>query len=109
MKKESFLNMCETLEKIEQFCDGFNESMEKTLNKSWDPKYDGDSRVMMLWPLEAIDELLINLICTETNESKEGASWFVYEGMDQIKNGSTMIDDIEIKSYEDYYNYIIAL
>ena len=47
-------------------------------------------------------------------ESEDGAAWFLYDGLDQIKEfGKTEIEvdgkTIELESIKDYYDYLESL
>lgn len=106
MKLETFLDLINTLLKMQELCKTFDNGIEKVLNMSFDKNYESDSRSMLLFPVEGIDHLIIKILVNEFGESKDGAEWFVYEGIDQILNGGTKINDWEIKSFEDYYNWL---
>lgn len=105
MKYEAFAEMINMMNFIKIEMDRFNDSMDSLLGS--------DTRSMYLTPLEIIDNFVIQILQNEFNETKEGAEWFVYEGLEQIKNGGTELTDdgknYKISSIKDYYQYLTSL
>ena len=85
--------------------DNFNKGIESLLGD--------DSYSMYYKPLTIVENYIITILQTEFNESKDGAEWFVDEGLAQIERGGTEIGidnkTYHIKSLKDYYNYLISL
>jgi len=104
---DTFKLLVNSIHLAELECDSFNDSMERVLGN--------DTNSMYLKPLELINELVIDVLQTEFNESKDGAEWFVYEGINQINRGGTKITDISTKkewnitSMKEYYDYLCSL
>ena len=110
MTKQTFLYMIKMLKQADKRCEEFNNTLDSILQmpfKNDGAKTDGFS--MMLWPFEAVADIFKTLL-VEMGESKGGAGWFIYEGIEQIENGGTEIEDdgitYKIKSFEDYYDYL---
>lgn len=105
MTEETFEEMCNLLKRTDDELDKFNKGMHDVLGSDSCSMYDK--------PLTLIEEFVIIALCNEFNESKEGAEWFVYEGIPQIKHGGTEIEDNgkkwSIKSTKDYYEYLVSL
>lgn len=112
MKKETFLRMIEIYKQTYKRCEEFNNDLENIIKKPFnDSDYKNDATVMFFWPLQAVTEAFMAMLM-DMGESKEGAEWFIFEGIDFIDNDKNA--EIEengksyiFKSYEDYYNYLI--
>lgn len=106
MTYKTFENIIKTYKQLTKRCDEFNQVMEKALNISLDGDKDrADSVSFCLFPVEAVDKIIIDILIDE-GETREGAEWFVYDGLDQIDNGGTEINDTKINSLEEYFNFI---
>lgn len=106
VKKETFVNICKLVDMVEEKNDADNSAFEKLFNTSFHGEEKCfDTRMMYIWPLEAAQEMLKQILL-DMGHTEFGADWFVYEGMGQILNfGSTEINDIPIRSYEEYYDW----
>lgn len=114
MTFEDFIFLLETYGKVEERCNKFNSLVEDALNLPLSKDhYNADSSSMLVFPIEAISDIIIHFIVS-MGESEDGAAWFLYDGLDQIRtfqkteievNGKT----IEIKSIKDYYDYLESL
>jgi len=84
-----------------------------TFNKGIEKLFRNDTYSMYYTPLIIVENYVITILQTEFNESKEGAEWFVYEGLSQIKKGGTSIEENgkiwNIKTIKDYYDYLVSL
>jgi hypothetical protein len=102
---DTFKRMVELMKEVEDELNIFNKNLEKT--------FGVDSRCMYFAPLEIIQNSIVNVLQNEFSESKEGAEWFVHEGLAQIKNGGTSIEENDkiwdIKTIKDYYDYLTSL
>lgn len=106
MTYQTFENIIKTYKQLTKRCDEFNQIMEKALNISLDEDKDrADSISFCLFPVEAVDKIIIDILMDE-GETREGAEWFVYDGLEQIDNGGTEINDTKINSLEEYFNFI---
>mgnify|MGYP006956012007 CR=1 FL=1 len=110
VKKETFINICNLVDKVDARVDTMNGDLEKVLRKGFDEKTDTDSMVMIMWPLDAAIQMLEQILI-DMGDSEEGADWFCYEAMGMIKNsGSAEMEvdgkEISFKSYGDYYDYL---
>ncbi len=111
IKKETFINICNLVDKVDARVDTMNGDFEKVLRKGFDENADTDSMVMIMWPLEAVIQILEQILI-DMGDSEDGASWFCYEAMGMIKNsGSAEMEingeEISFTSYGDYYDYLI--
>ncbi len=102
---ESFEVLLNLLQSMETECNTINKGMEHILGE--------DTCVMYFKPLNLVENYFIDVLQSEFNETKEGAEWFVYEGLAQINNGGTEIDDDSkewhIHTVKDYYDYLCSL
>lgn len=109
MKKETFIKLVNNYKKIETKSEEFSKGLESILNISFKNWYEGENRVMFLWPIEGAATMLKDVLI-DLGDSEEGAGWFIYEGIDQIDKGGTEIEansmKYSIKSYGDYYDYL---
>lgn len=105
MTEKSFEEICNLIIETSSKLDEFNEGLDNILGC--------DTRSMYYKPLEIVENFVINVLQNEFNESKEGAEWFVYEGLRQIMKDGTEIEDNgkkwSIKSTKDYYEYLVSL
>lgn len=110
MTLKTFKNFIATIINMQKLCSKFDDGMETILNMPFiKDGFSSDSRSMLLFPVEGIQTLFIEAIINEFDESREGAEWFVYEGMDQIIHGGTEIDKMQIKSFDEYYKWLCNL
>lgn len=106
VKLETFIELCNIFQETSEKSSSVERELETVLGKGFRGSYGGDNSIMLIWPVEAVGSMLQEIL-KDMGESKEGAKWFVYEGLDQITSGmGTTIDDVEIQSIEDYYNYL---
>lgn len=101
---EMFEELVKLLEDSYNECERFNKGMTDLLGD--------DSSVMYYNNYENVCKHFIKIL--ELNgESHEGADWFVYEGLDQIKRGGTEFESdgkkYIIENLRDYYDYLIDL
>ena len=105
IKYESFAKLINYYHIMNQEINRFNDYVDKI--------FGSDTRSMYIKPLEIIENLIIEILQDELGESKEGAEWFIYEGLSQIENGGTEIGEndkvYKIKSIKDYYDYLVSL
>lgn len=105
VKFETFEKTIKLLDDISLELDNFNDGLRKVLGV--------DSCAMYYVPSFIVDNYVIDFLQTELGESKEGAEWFVYDGLFQIKHGGTSIEENgkiwNIETIKDYYNYLISL
>lgn len=107
IKKETFVKLFQILEEVEERTDKFNKDLEDVFNAPYRAgEYGGDTRMMCYWMEDPVREIIKNILVNEMGETNEGADWAVMEMPGQIKFGSTCIEDYEISSYEDYYDYL---
>lgn len=101
----SFKEMINLLNTIGVELDNFNRGMERILGS--------DTSSMYYAPLNIVENYIIEILQTELGESKEGAEWFIYDGLSQINGGGTEIGENDktytIKSLKDYYDYLVSL
>lgn len=101
----SFKEMINLLNTISVELENFNRSMEKILGS--------DTSSMYYTPLNIVENYIMEMLHTELGESKEGAEWFIYDGLPQINSGGTEIEyngkKWNIKSIKDYYDYLVSL
>lgn len=99
---KELINMSQTMD-IE--LDKFNEDLQNLLGS--------DSCCMYYEPFNIVENSIIEILQIEFNETKEGAEWFIYEGLPQIKRGGTSIEENgkiwNIKNIKDYYDYLVSL
>ena len=102
----------ETFAKLINYYHIMNQEMD-SFNKSIDKIFGSDTYSMYIKPFTIIENLIIEILQDEFGESKEGAEWFIYEGLEQIEKGGTEIGEngkiYKIKSIKDYYNYLVSL
>ena len=105
IKFETFEKIIKLLDDISLEVDNFNDGLQKVLGS--------DSRCMYYEPFNIVENSIIEILQIEFNETKEGAEWFIYEGLPQIKRGETSIEENgkiwNIKNMKDYYNYLVSL
>ena len=105
IKFETFEKIIKLLDDISLEADNFNDGLQKVLGS--------DSCCMYYEPCEIVKNSTIEILQMEFNETKEGAEWFIYEGLPQIKNGGTSIEENgkiwDIKNIKDYYDYLVSL
>ena len=105
IKFETFEKIIKLLDDIGLEVDNFNDGLQKVLGS--------DSCCMYYEPCEIVKNSAIEILQMEFNETKEGAEWFIYEGLPQIKNGGTSIEENgkiwNIKNIKDYYDYLVSL
>ena len=105
IKFETFEKIIKLLDDISLEADNFNDGLQKVLGS--------DSRCMYYKPFNIVENSTIEILQTEFNETKEGAEWFIYEGLPQIKRGRTSIEENgkiwDIKNIKDYYDYLVSL
>lgn len=99
---KEMINMLQTMD-IEM--DVFNGNLQDLLGS--------DTCCMYYKPSSIIEHSIINILQYEFNESEEGAEWFIYEGLPQIKRDGTSIEENgkiwNIKTIKDYYDYLVSL
>ena len=107
MKLETFVDILKTRDLVEEEMRLFNEKMQNLMGE--------DSLCMYYKPMEMLNDLIEKILVNEMGESTEGAEWFIYDGIEQIKNEGTKISEKnendtdkvwKINSYEDYYTYL---
>lgn len=105
IKFETFEKIIKLLDDISLEVDNFNDGLQKVLGS--------DSCCMYYEPCEIVKNSAIEILQMEFNETKEGAEWFIYEGLPQIKRGRTSIEENgkiwDIKNIKDYYDYLVSL
>ena len=105
IKFETFEKIIKLLDDISLEVDNFNNGLEKV--------FGSDSCCMYYEQFNIVQNSIIEILQTEFNETKEGAEWFIYEGLPQIKNGGTSIEENgkiwDIKNIKDYYDYLVSL
>ena len=105
IKFETFEKIIKLLDDVSFEVDNFNDGLQKVLGS--------DSCCMYYEPCEIVKNSIIEILQIEFNETKEGAEWFIYEGLSQIKRGETSIEENgkiwNIKNIKDYYNYLVSL
>ena len=105
IKFETFEKIIKLLDDVSFEVDNFNDGLEKVLGS--------DSCCMYYEPCEIVKNSIIEILQIEFNETKEGAEWFIYEGLSQIKRGETSIEENgkiwDIKNIKDYYDYLVSL
>ena len=105
IKFETFEKIIKLLDDISLEVDNFNDGLEKV--------FGSDSRCMYYEQFNIVQNSIIEILQMEFNETKEGAEWFIYEGLPQIKRGETSIEENgkiwNIKNIKDYYNYLVSL
>ena len=105
IKFETFEKIIKLLDDISLEVDNFNDGLQKV--------FGSDSRCMYHEPFNIVENSIIEILQIEFNETKEGAEWFIYEGLPQIKRGETSIEENgkiwNIKNIKDYYNYLVSL
>lgn len=107
MTLKTFKSFIKTITDMEKRCEEFNTAMENVLSMPFNKDgYKNDSTCMFFFPLEGIQNLFIETLVNEFDESQEGAEWFVYEGIDQILKGGTEVNEQKIKTFEEYYNWL---
>ena len=110
MTLDEFKYLLEMYEKVTARCDKFNNLLENALNFPLEENhYVSDSFSMLVFPIQAVSNIIIQFL-VNMGESKDGAEWFMYEGLDQIKCGGTELEvnkkKYNINSIEDYYNFL---
>ena len=102
----------ETFEKIIKFLDDISPAADN-LNNGLEKVFGSDSCYMYYKPFNIVENSIIEILQIEFNETKEGAEWFIYEGLSQIKRGGTSIEENDkiwnIKNIKDYYDYLVSL
>ena len=102
---DMFKDMINLMNTVSVELDNFNRGMERILGS--------DTSSMYYVPLNIVENYIISTLQTELGESKEGAEWFIYDGLSQINRGGTEIEEngktYTIKSLKDYYDYLISL
>lgn len=102
---DMFKDMINLMNTVGVELDNFNRGMERVLGS--------DTSSMYYAPLNIVENYIISTLQTELGESKEGAEWFIYNGLAQINRGGTEIGEngktYTIKSLKDYYDYLISL
>ena len=102
---DTFKEMINMLQTMDVQLNNFNKSLQNLLGS--------DTRCMYYTPFQIVEKFIIKILQIEFNETKEGAEWFVYEGLSQIKNGGTSIEENgkiwNIKTIKDYYDYLVSL
>ena len=105
IKFETFEKIIKLLDDISLEVDNFNDGLQKLLGS--------DSYYMYYKPFNIVENSIIEILQMEFNETKEGAEWFIYEGLPQIKRGRTSIEENDkicnIKNIKDYYDYLVSL
>ena len=105
IKFETFEKIIKLLDDVSFEVDNFNDGLQKVLGS--------DSCCMYYEPCEIVKNSIIEILQIEFNETKEGAEWFIYEGLSQIKRGETSIEENgkiwNIKNIKDYYDYLVSL
>lgn len=105
IKFETFEKIIKLLDDISLEVDNFNNGLEKV--------FGSDSCCMYYEQFNIVQNSIIEILQMEFNETKEGAEWFIYEGLSQIKRGETSIEENgkiwNIKNIKDYYDYLVSL
>jgi len=104
MNYETFEELINLLESSYEECHNFNKSLESIL---------GDDSVSMYYkPHDMICDT-IQKILELNGESHEGAEWFVYDGLEQIRKGGTEIEEngktYKINTIKDYYDFLMEV
>ena len=106
MDKKTFVNIWKIFEETQNRADEFNKDLENAFNKGFrEGDLPDDTSVYCYWYLDPIRKIIENILIS-MGESSEGAEWAIYELTYQLKYGPSSIDDYEISSYEDYYDYL---
>ena len=102
---DTFKEMRNMLQTMDIELDKFNNGLQNLLGS--------DTCCMYYKPSLIVERSIINILQYELNESEEGAEWFIYEGLPQIKRGGTSIEENgkiwDIKNIKDYYDYLVSL
>ena len=105
IKFETFEKIIKLLDNVSFEVDNFNDGLQKVLGS--------DTSCMYYKPSYIVENSIMEILQMEFNETKEGAEWFIYEGLSQIKNGGTSIEENgkiwDIKNIKDYYDYLVSL
>ena len=105
IKFETFEKIIKLLDDISIEVDNFNDGLQNVLGS--------DSCCMYYEQFNIVQNSIIEILQIEFNETEEGAEWFIYEGLPQIKNGGTSIEENgkiwNIKNIKDYYDYLVSL
>ena len=105
IKFETFEKIIKLLDDINLEVDNFNDGLQKLLGS--------DTSCMYYKPSYIVENSIMEILQMEFNETKEGAEWFIYEGLPQIKRGGTSIEENgkiwNIKNIKDYYDYLVSL
>lgn len=105
IKFETFEKIIKLLDDISLEADNFNNGLEKV--------FGSDTSCMYYKPSYIVENSIMEILQIEFNETKEGAEWFIYEGLPQIKRGGTSIEENgkiwNIKNIKDYYDYLVSL
>ena len=100
-----FKDMINLMNTVGVELDNFNRGMERILGP--------DTSSMYYAPLNIVENYIMEILQTELGESKEGAEWFIYDGLPQINGGGTSIEENgkiwDIKNIKDYYDYLVSL
>lgn len=102
---KSFMSLINLLESSYNECTRINSNIRVLTQSS-------DTCSMYFVPYELVAKTIIEILQSE-GETEEGAEWFVYEGMEQIKDKGTEITvdkkTYKIKTMRDYYDYLSNL
>ena len=93
IKFETFEKIIKLLDDISLEVDNFNDGLEKV--------FGSDSRCMYYEPFNIVENSIIEILQMEFNETKEGAEWFIYEGLSHnITSPSSINDFHKLKEVE---------
>ena len=105
MTYDSFEKLINLINELDIELDKFNDGLQNLLGS--------DTCCMYYKPSYIAENYIIEILQNEFNESKEGAEWFIYDGLAQIKHGGTSIEENgkiwNIKTIKDYYDYLVSL
>ena len=114
MTFEDFEFLLKTYAEVEARCNKFNDLFDQAINSPLNNDHSpADGYSMLIFPMDAVSSIIFHFI-TSMGESEDGAAWFLYDGLDQIKEfGKTEIEvdgkTIELESIKDYYDYLESL
>ena len=102
---KSFMSLINLLEASYNECRRINNCIQTLAQND-------DTYSMYFVCYELVAKTVIEILQSE-GETKEGAEWFVYEGIEQMKSKGTEITvdkkTYKIKTMRDYYDYLSNL
>lgn len=105
ISEKTFITLIKNHKNFLEKIDKFTGDLTKT--------FSSESIIFLDWPVEYTCDVLKTIIM-DIGETEESADWFVWEGIEQIDNGGTVVGEMvdgewkyfKINSYKDYYKYI---